>query len=288
MSVISVLLPPLIGGVIGYITNDLAIKMLFRPYRPVTVGKFRLPFTPGIVPKRLPQLAVLLGREVEAQFFNADDLEILFQSDGFSDAVANSLTDMLYEKKTTLCYTMEGLEAREDTGAVIRAAKHKLCRHINQALIGFDFAPVISRAAENIGSDKRAVKNLVSSLAPGLSDGIHDFLREKGERTIYPMIEEMLVDFGDRPMKDIVSDLLPERELTRQLIKNAYLRFMSIYVRPVVESIDVGGMITEKLRKMEPKAVETLILSVVNREFRYVVWLGGLLGVLIGTVNIFI
>ena len=111
---------------------------------------------------------------------------------------------------------------------------------------------------------------------------------EKGEKTIYPLIEEMLVDFGDRPMKDIVSNLLPERELTRQLIKNAYLHFMSIYVRPVVESIDVGGMITEKLRKMEPKAVETLILSVVNREFRYVVWLGGLLGVLIGTVNIFI
>lgn len=32
MSLSSILLPPLIGGVIGYITNDLAIKMLFRPY----------------------------------------------------------------------------------------------------------------------------------------------------------------------------------------------------------------------------------------------------------------
>ena len=39
---------------------------------------------------------------------------------------------------------------------------------------------------------------------------------------------------------------------------------------------------------MGRKAVEALILSVVNREFRYVVWLGGLLGTLIGTVNIFI
>ena len=64
MSIISILAPPIIGGVIGYITNDLAIKMLFRPYAPVYIGSFRLPFTPGIVPKRLENLAALLGREV--------------------------------------------------------------------------------------------------------------------------------------------------------------------------------------------------------------------------------
>ena len=63
---------------------------------------------------------------------------------------------------------------------------------------------------------------------------------------------------------------------------------MSVYVRRIVESIDVGGMITQKLLIMDLKAVETLILSVVSREFQYVIWLGGLLGFIIGTVNIFI
>jgi uncharacterized membrane protein YheB (UPF0754 family) len=89
-------------------------------------------------------------------------------------------------------------------------------------------------------------------------------------------------------MKSIAAELLPDEELTKQLIKELYQSFMAVYVRPIVESIDVGGMITEKLRLMEPKAVETLILSVVNREFRYVVWLGGVLGAVIGMVNIFI
>ena len=41
------LAPPIAGGVIGYFTNDVAIKMLFRPYRPIYLGKRRLPFTPG-------------------------------------------------------------------------------------------------------------------------------------------------------------------------------------------------------------------------------------------------
>lgn len=295
MDLLSVLAPPLIGGVIGYITNDLAIKMLFRPYAPIYIGKFRLPFTPGIVPKRLDMLAVLLGREVESRFFNADDLEILFKSDAFSETVATSITDMLYSRRQSLCLTMEKLEGDPRTGSVIEAAKEKLCARIVEAMLAFDYVPLIRSAALSIGSDRPrdgmprgSAKNTIQMLAPSISDGIKAFLRENGEQTLSPVLNAMLVEFGDRPFEAIVRDVLPDKALTRQLIKELYRSFMAVYVRPVVESIDVGGMITEKLRLMEPQAVEALILSVVNREFRYVVWLGGLLGAVIGTVNIFI
>jgi uncharacterized membrane protein YheB (UPF0754 family) len=49
--------PPVVGGVIGYFTNDIAIKMLFRPYRPWYVGKQRVPFTPGLIPSNQERLA---------------------------------------------------------------------------------------------------------------------------------------------------------------------------------------------------------------------------------------
>lgn len=294
MALLSVLLPPLVGGIIGYITNDLAIKMLFRPYKPKYIGALRLPFTPGIVPKRLEMLAVLLGKEVEARFFNADDLEILFKSDEFSGTVAAGICDMLYSRKQSLCLTMEALEADGRTGPMIRSAKEKLCAHIVEAMTGFDYVPLICSASEHIGSDRRggmprgSAKNTISMLAPSISDGIKIYLRDKGLETIRPILDSMLVDFGDRPIRDIAGDILSDRALAQQLIKELYQSFMALYVRPIVESIDVGGMITEKLRLMEPQAVEALILSVVNREFRYVVWLGGLLGAIIGTVNIFL
>jgi uncharacterized membrane protein YheB (UPF0754 family) len=295
MSVFNIIAPPLIGGIIGYVTNDLAIKMLFRPYKPIYVGSVKLPFTPGIVPKRLQTLAVLLGREVEAQFFNADDLEILFKSDGFSETVAASITSMIYSRKQSLCLVMEELESDPRTGEIIGSAKDKLCDKIVEAMVDFDYTPVIRSASDQIGSDRRtdglprgSAKNTINLLAPSISDGIRDYMRRKGKETIAPIVETMLVDFGDRPMKSIAAELLPDEELTKQLIKELYQSFMAVYVRPIVESIDVGGMITEKLRLMEPKAVETLILSVVNREFRYVVWLGGVLGAVIGMVNIFI
>lgn len=295
MNLLSVIAPPLIGGVIGYITNDLAIKMLFRPYKAIYIGKIRLPFTPGIVPKRIKTLAVLLGREVEARFFNADDLEILFKSDEFSETVAASITDMLYSRRQSLCLTMEKLESDSRAGSALRAAKEKLCAHIVETMINFDYVPLIRSAAGHIGSDhikdgmpRGSAKNTIIMLAPSISDGIKVYLRKKGQETLTPVLNNMLVEFGDRPFESIIGDVLPDKVLTRQLIKELYQRFMAIYVRPVVESIDVGGMITEKLRLMDPQAVEALILSVVNREFRYVVWLGGLLGAVIGAVNIFI
>ena len=95
MDIFSILAPPVIGGIIGYITNDLAIKMLFRPYAPIYIGSFRLPFTPGIVPKRLESLAVLLGREVEARFFNADDLETEEECNSRASIAALDLVEIL-------------------------------------------------------------------------------------------------------------------------------------------------------------------------------------------------
>ena len=79
-----------------------------------------------------------------------------------------------------------------------------------------------------------------------------------------------------------------EGDLLVSAFQSLWLRFMAQYVRPVVESIDVGGMITDKLRLMEPAAVEALIFSVVRKEFRYIIWLGALLGAVIGAVNLLI
>lgn len=49
------------GALIGGITNYIAIKMLFRPLHPVYLGKWRMPFTPGLIPRRRKDIAEKLG-----------------------------------------------------------------------------------------------------------------------------------------------------------------------------------------------------------------------------------
>jgi len=53
-----------IGALIGGFTNHLAIKMLFRPHEAKYIGSWRVPFTPGLIPKRRDELAVQFGRTV--------------------------------------------------------------------------------------------------------------------------------------------------------------------------------------------------------------------------------
>ncbi|MYL18363.1 DUF445 family protein [Halobacillus litoralis] len=62
--IVLILLMMGIGALIGGVTNSLAIKMLFRPYRAIYIGKFRVPFTPGLIPKRQNELARQLGKMV--------------------------------------------------------------------------------------------------------------------------------------------------------------------------------------------------------------------------------
>lgn len=54
----------IVGAIIGGLTNSIAIKMLFRPYEPKYIGRWRLPFTPGLIPKRREELAIQLGNMV--------------------------------------------------------------------------------------------------------------------------------------------------------------------------------------------------------------------------------
>lgn len=69
------LLPPVAGGIIGYFTNDLAIKMLFRPYRPLYWGKQRLPFTPGLIPSNQKRLAQKVANAILGSLLTPEELQ---------------------------------------------------------------------------------------------------------------------------------------------------------------------------------------------------------------------
>ncbi len=73
------LIPPIAGGIIGYFTNDLAINMLFRPYRPIYLGKRKLPFTPGLIPSNQERLAQKVADTIMGSLLTPDELQKLAQ-----------------------------------------------------------------------------------------------------------------------------------------------------------------------------------------------------------------
>jgi uncharacterized membrane protein YheB (UPF0754 family) len=69
--------PPIIGGIIGYFTNDLAIKMLFRPYRPLYLGGRKLPFTPGLIPSNQSRLAQRIADTIMGSLLTPGEMQNL-------------------------------------------------------------------------------------------------------------------------------------------------------------------------------------------------------------------
>ncbi len=73
------LIPPIAGGIIGYFTNDLAINMLFRPYRAIYIGKQKLPFTPGLIPSNQERLAQKVSDTIMGSLLTPGELQKLAQ-----------------------------------------------------------------------------------------------------------------------------------------------------------------------------------------------------------------
>ncbi|AVZ30321.1 hypothetical protein BMF81_01744 [Nodularia spumigena UHCC 0039] len=71
------LLPPVLGGIIGYFTNDIAIKMLFRPYKAIYIAGRKVPFTPGLIPRNQERLAKNISNTIMGSLLTPGELQNL-------------------------------------------------------------------------------------------------------------------------------------------------------------------------------------------------------------------
>ncbi|MBK3495933.1 DUF445 domain-containing protein [Viridibacillus sp. YIM B01967] len=98
---VTILFMAAIGAVIGGFTNHLAIKMLFRPYKAIYIGSWRLPFTPGLIPKRRDDLARQLGKTVVNYLLTPET----FRKKFFSNDIRLKIEQWLNDKIATSVFT---------------------------------------------------------------------------------------------------------------------------------------------------------------------------------------
>lgn len=95
----------LIGAVIGYITNWLAIKMLFRPREAKYIFGMKLPFTPGLIPKEKSRIANKVGETVGTHLLNSDSLSKALKDDKIKakfNEVAKEKINQIINSNSTL------------------------------------------------------------------------------------------------------------------------------------------------------------------------------------------
>ena len=91
MEIIKYISGPLIGAVIGYFTNYIAVKMLFYPRKEVYLFGHVLPFTPGAIPKGRTRLASAVGHAVSDNLLTKKDIEALLLSEEVKEHVTGAV-----------------------------------------------------------------------------------------------------------------------------------------------------------------------------------------------------
>ena len=86
---------PVISALIGYITNVVAIKMLFWPRKPINLLFFKLQ---GLLPKRQADIAKSLGELVEDQLLSVDDIFDKLNTPQVQDKLVNSAATLVRDK----------------------------------------------------------------------------------------------------------------------------------------------------------------------------------------------
>ena len=85
-----------VGTLIGWFTNYLAIKLLFRPYKEMNFFFFKIQ---GLIPKRRDEISENIADVVEKELISVDDIENKLKEVEFDDGMIEKVLDKLVEEK---------------------------------------------------------------------------------------------------------------------------------------------------------------------------------------------
>ena len=111
-NIIRILILAVIGGLIGYITNVIAIKLIFRPINPINIPILNIEII-GMIPKRKTEIATNIAKVVEEQFISIDEItdNIITEQDKqhIIDYIKVRVKLILSEKMTLIPSTIRNL-----------------------------------------------------------------------------------------------------------------------------------------------------------------------------------
>ena len=152
-----IIVRPLIGAIIGYVTNWLAVKMLFRPLKPIKIGKYKLPFTPGIIPKNRERIAISIGNAISDNLLTQEVLEKNLLSREMEDAIKAKLIqilDKLKENDETLKNDICKIVDDESYDKAIKYIKETVKRIILEAVKEANIGNLIAEQIEKTVKEK--------------------------------------------------------------------------------------------------------------------------------------
>lgn len=295
--------PVALGGIIGAFTNYIAIKMMFRPYSEKRLLGFVVPFTPGIIPKRQNDLAKAIGRVVSDNLVDADGISKMLLSDETIGKLESKIDEMvrsLQKNENSLRVFFSNYAGEDRVECLIKRVNDNLVSKIDGIVFDEKIGQTIAASAMSAFDDrigdgfmgmitKNALADTIKDkITPKLANLINDVMRGDGRKMILSIVDDEINRFANGSVASWAAGMSDEKieSLKRDVVK-LYSEKVNAELPRLLRTIDISKIVEDKIQSMDMPTVERLVLDVANNELYMLVWLGGLLGAVIGVANIF-
>lgn len=297
------ILPPLFGAVIGYITNDIAIRMLFRPHTAKYIMGMHIPFTPGIIPKEKERIAKALGVSISENLMNKEVLEQTLLSQELIDKIENTFDTFCKEQQ----HNEESLRdfithyiSTEELAEIVHSARGNIealiVRSLATCSMGEKIAQVaVDHAVQKIsggllgvfGADK-LLEPVASFAKSMLAREIDNILCNNSTELVHTLVGQQGDKFMDIPMQHFFVGHEEEVGTMKTTLVNFYRSLITERLPKILSAINISQMIEKRINEMDMNELEPILLQVMDKELKAIVWFGAGLGALIGCVNLFV
>jgi uncharacterized membrane protein YheB (UPF0754 family) len=182
----SLLIPPVLGAFIGYMTNYVAIRMLFRPLRPWKLFGIRVPMTPGVIPARREDLARNIGEMVGSHLLSGTEVAKALHEDRFQNELQRIIDDRVVhflQKRLGPVQSLVPEKFHSYFERGIKIVRWRLLKNLHNYISGTDFTD-------------RLQFHISEQLHSFLDREVDQLISPDKRNTIYQVIEKGLLRFG--------------------------------------------------------------------------------------------
>ncbi len=283
----------IMGTVIGYGTNYLAVKMMFRPKHEVKLWGKTLPFTPGVIPKQKDKLAVAIGNAVGTSLLTKDDIKSRLTGDELKSAVTSKITEIL---STQIKEEIMHLAKLDEEGYDAMKTKlsstitKQIMDSVNSVGVGKKISEETSKALmEKVSGNmlKYVVsEEMVKSFTDHVGKKVQEYVDENGAVIIRGEVDKKLDSLEENAVTDLLSSVDITEEKLNKTISDAYDKAVDKAVDELLSRVDISKMIKDKIDEMDIDTLEELVMKVMKEQLDVIINLGALIGFCLALINV--
>ena len=276
---------------------------MLHPYEAKYIFGMRIPFTPGLIPKERGRIAEAVGTSISENLMNKEVLEKNLLSEDMLTKIGEGYDTFIAKQRVnteSLRVFLSHFLSAEDLSKIQSDAGGELAAQIHSRLADSNLGTMLAHAAvehaiskmENslFGIAFNAEQFLILLQKPAehlLSKQINQIIHNNSEEIVTNLIGQESDKLLDTPVCELLRGHVEQLAQLRAILLDGYRQVISVHLPKILFTIDISRIIRDRINEMDIEVGERIILDVMGKELRAIVWLGAFLGGIIGAVNSF-